>query len=102
MLEGIDGGASSIGEDSLRLAETGARKDLVALTSGLKRKPARGEAARKAQKLQLCRGCNQYIARSANTCPHCEGDVKSLRLAYNKELRSARRAEKRLAELMNI
>lgn len=106
VVEGMDGVAAPGVEDPLRLAETNApvtiaRKDLIPLTSGLKRKPA-GGPTRKAQKLQLCRGCNQYIERGASDCPHCGGDVRSLRLAYTREMRRARRAEKRLAELLNI
>jgi Y-X(10)_GDL-associated radical SAM protein len=62
----------------------------------------RGPVARQGQNLKLCRGCNQYITRGTQTCPHCGGDVKLFQLAYSKELRRARRLEKRLAELMNI
>jgi Y-X(10)_GDL-associated radical SAM protein len=96
------------------------RNDLVRLTSAAGRKQpgrevehspldtradrpgAEGGVARHGQNLKLCRGCNQYITRGTRICPHCGGDVKSLRLAYNQELRRARRVEKRLAELMNI
>jgi radical SAM protein with 4Fe4S-binding SPASM domain len=103
VLEGIDGGAAAGGEDASTIAPlVGTNKGLIALTSGLKQKPAQGSPARKGQRLQLCRGCNQYITPGANPCPHCGGDVKSLRLAYNKELSRARRAVKRLAELLNI
>jgi Y-X(10)_GDL-associated radical SAM protein len=102
VLEGMDGVAVTTGDDSPVLVESGAGQALVALTSGLKRKPARGGPARKPQRLQLCRGCNQYIDRGVKTCPHCEGDVRSLRLAYGKALRRARRAERRLAQLLNI
>ena len=103
VLEGIDGVAASNDEDAeASVSLVGARKNLITLTSGLKRKPEGGSPARKGQKLQLCRGCNQYLTRGASTCPHCGGDVRLLRLAYNNELRRARRAQKRLAQLLNI
>lgn len=107
VLEGIDGSGATSLDDSLRLAEADApvavaRNDLISLTSALKRKPATGGPARKPQELQLCRGCNQYVTRGTNTCPHCGSDVGLLRLAYNNTMRRARRAEKRLAELLNI
>jgi hypothetical protein len=90
------------------------RNDLVVLTSAVKPKRQEsqgirsevgiggGAIARHDQNLKLCRGCNQYITRGTKSCPHCGGDVKLFQLAYSKELRRARRAEKRLAELMNI
>ena len=102
VLEGSDGAPATASGDALKLAGMGAGQALIALTSGLKRKPAGGGPARKPPRLQVCRGCNQYIDRGVNTCPHCGGDVRSLRVAYGKELRRARRAEKRLAQLLNI
>jgi radical SAM protein with 4Fe4S-binding SPASM domain len=102
VLEGIDGVALPNSEDSIMLAGADAGKELVTLTSGLKRKPEANSPTRKAQRLQLCRGCNRYIRRGVTACPHCGGDVRSLRLAYNNRLYRARRAAKRLAELLNI
>jgi radical SAM protein with 4Fe4S-binding SPASM domain len=94
------------------------RNDLVVLTSAVKPKKSGSEiegrpsnvdvgrkgvaVARQGQNLKLCRGCNRYITRGTTSCPHCGGDVRQFQLAYSKELRRARRAEKRLAELMNI
>src|SRR5262249_23560980 len=97
-------------------ASSSVRHDLVVLTSAVKAKNSSGKiergpvkadfgggaVARQGQNLKPCRGCNQYITRGTKTCPHCGGDVKLFQLAYSKELRRARRLEKRLAELMNI
>jgi len=108
-------------------AAASVRNDLVVLTSTIKpkksgrktdRRPHQGEplpqsppakvepgggaVARQGQDLKLCRGCNEYITRGTKFCPHCGGDVKLFQLAYGKELRRARRLEKRLADLMNM
>jgi Y-X(10)_GDL-associated radical SAM protein len=126
VLEGIDdpvpasvnefAGAVSGSGSRGRSASSSVRNDLVVLTSAVKKqKPGRevdarpfnagsggGVVARQGQNLKVCRGCNQYITRGTRSCPHCGGDVKLFQLAYSKELRRARRLEKRLAELMNI
>lgn len=105
VLEGIDGVVAPSSESrgfGAGVPLAGGSKGLVTLTSGLTRKPVGGGRVTKAPKLQLCRGCNQHVNRGANTCPHCGGDVRLLRLAYNNTIRRARRAEKRLAELLNI
>lgn len=103
LTESLDGVATSNTDNTMAgLSLVGAQKNLVALTSGIKRKPEGSSSIRKGQRLHLCRGCNQYLARNTNTCPHCGGDVRLLRLAYNNELRRARRAGKRLAQLLNI
>src|SRR5262249_17797909 len=87
-----------------------ARNDLVVLTSAVAPKKSQreielrpanvdlggGAVARQGQNLKVCRGCNQYITRGTKICPHCGGDVKQFQVAYGKELRRARRLEKRL------
>jgi len=126
VVEGIDdpirarmtelAGAASGSESHGAAVSASVRNDLVVLTSAVKRKESDrgverqsgdlnfggGALARQGQNLKPCRGCNQYITRGTKTCPHCGGDVKLFQLAYSKELRRARRLEKRLAELMNI
>src|SRR5262249_7047149 len=95
------------------------RRAKVTTSAGLSREPA-GQQRRKAdhspsrgrpsqvrlprhgENLKLCRGCNQYITPRTQTCPHCGSDIKEAQIAYSKELRRARRLEKRLADLMNI
>jgi Y-X(10)_GDL-associated radical SAM protein len=115
VLEAMDGDAVACGQPapgyydqpSSQSAEvigdvTGTRP-LVTLTSALHRKAyASTEAAHQVRKLELCRGCNHYVVKGTRICPHCKGDVSALRLTYRNDLRRARRAEKRLAELMNI
>jgi radical SAM protein with 4Fe4S-binding SPASM domain len=59
-------------------------------------------AVNRAARLKLCRGCNRHITYGTSTCPHCNGDVRLLRMAYDNNMRRARRAEKRLAQLLNI
>jgi radical SAM protein with 4Fe4S-binding SPASM domain len=107
---------SAVGGSQSEGAAMPAGNDLVVLTSAVKlkksgsevdRRPSDsdfggGAVARQGQNLKVCRGCNRYITRGTTSCPHCGGDVRQFQLAYSKELRRARRAEKRLAELMNI
>jgi radical SAM protein with 4Fe4S-binding SPASM domain len=104
VVEGVDGGAAPASEGSpgVGVPLAGGGNDLIALMSGVRRKPEGNGPVRKPQKLQLCRGCDQHVTQGTTTCPHCGGDVKSLRLAYNNTMRRARRAEKRLSELLNI
>jgi len=108
--------AVELGLSDLSAVPGPARNDLVVLTSAVKPKKSGreieskpvsidlggGTVARQGHNLKLCRGCNRYITRGTKICPHCGGDTKLFQLAYSKELRRARRAEKRLAELMNI
>ncbi len=44
----------------------------------------------------LCRGCNRYIKPHTTVCPHCAGDVSALALAYEKKVRAARKAVRRV------
>jgi Y-X(10)_GDL-associated radical SAM protein len=110
VVEGIDGGpagndARQPANDAKRSVPGGAKPasrpvPLVSLTSALKQKATPGP--RKAQGLELCRGCKRYVAKGAASCPHCGGDLKLLSMTYKNDMRRARRAEKRLAELMNL
>jgi radical SAM protein with 4Fe4S-binding SPASM domain len=90
---------------SLPLASAGS--GLISLTSSLKpnREAASSEefgAVNRAKKLKLCRGCNRHVTYGTTICPHCNGDVKLLGRAYDNNLRRAKRAERRLAQLLNI
>jgi hypothetical protein len=46
--------------------------------------------------LIVCRGCHRYVKPDTSVCPHCDGDMTSLTLAYEKKVRTAQRAMRRL------
>jgi radical SAM protein with 4Fe4S-binding SPASM domain len=46
--------------------------------------------------LTVCRGCHRYVKPDATVCPHCGGDMASLTVAYEKKVRAAQRAMRRL------
>jgi Y-X(10)_GDL-associated radical SAM protein len=56
----------------------------------------------KRSRLKVCRGCQRHIVWTTSTCPHCGGDVKRLRRAFDNTMRRGRRAERRLMRLLNI
>ncbi|HKY04878.1 MAG TPA: SPASM domain-containing protein, partial [Blastocatellia bacterium] len=84
--------------------------NLVQLSSKLTAKPKKREPKKREPKakfaatptMALCRGCNQYVARRTEVCPHCQGDVKALARQYEKKLRAAQRASDRLMELLQF
>jgi Y-X(10)_GDL-associated radical SAM protein len=90
---------------SIPLASSGS--GLISLTSSLKRNREPGGeeefgAVNRAKRLKLCRGCNRHVTYGTNICPYCNGDVKQLGRAYDNNMRRARRAERRLTQLLNI
>jgi hypothetical protein len=90
---------------SIPLASSGS--GLISLTSSLKRNREPGGeeefgAVNRAKRLKLCRGCNRHVTYGTNICPYCNGDVKQLGRAYANNMRRARRAERRLTQLLNI
>lgn len=50
--------------------------------------------------LILCRGCNRHVKPDTEFCPYCGGDVEALAMLYEKNLREARRAYRRLLKLL--
>lgn len=56
--------------------------------------------ASEAVELIICRGCNRHVMTGTTVCPHCDGDVKALTRAYEKEQRATRKAYLRLLKLM--
>jgi radical SAM protein with 4Fe4S-binding SPASM domain len=52
------------------------------------------------EQLILCRGCNRHVKRDTVACPFCAGDVAALALAYEKQLRAARKAYRQLLKLL--
>jgi hypothetical protein len=75
---------------------TSARKQRAGRPSAKKRRPAT------VTKLILCRGCDRHVLTGAETCPHCGGNVPALTRAYEKRLREARRATRRLMKLLQL
>lgn len=53
--------------------------------------PMRGEA-RVPPKLELCRGCKQFVAIGTATCPHCGAGVQALAADYAEKMRAVYRA----------
>jgi hypothetical protein len=51
-------------------------------------------------RLDLCRGCGQFVWPDTRICPHCQGDVRSLAAAYEKDLDVARRAQAKVLRLL--
>lgn len=39
--------------------------------------------------LKLCRGCDQFVMQDTVTCPHCGGDIETLRMQYERDLAEA-------------
>jgi len=71
------------------------------------RKQRAGESLKKKGRptladLVLCRGCDRHVMSDADTCPHCGGNVEALARAYEKRLREARRASRRLMKLLQL
>ncbi len=74
-----------------------ALRPLVQITSARGATPSIGLAASDClPRLVLCRGCNRHVKAGTAVCPHCCGDTKALAVAYQKKLRAARQAFRRL------
>jgi Y-X(10)_GDL-associated radical SAM protein len=64
------------------VSSTAAHKPLVQLgATASKCRPAQHEG-RVPPKLDICRGCNQYIWPGESLCPHCGADVETAALAH--------------------
>ncbi len=70
----------------------------ISPTAPLQSRPARTRLA--PPLLDLCRGCNRHVALGARRCPHCGGQVQALARVYQKKLRVARQAQRRLQALL--
>jgi hypothetical protein len=51
-------------------------------------------------RLDLCRGCGQFVWPDTRVCPHCGGDVRSRAAAHAEELAAARRAQAKVFRLL--
>jgi len=76
------------------------RNALVQLTRTQKRKIPQQIPAEKSESLILCRGCRQYVLPDTQTCPFCDGDIRTLAKLHDARLREARKAYARLAKLL--
>ncbi len=56
---------------------------------------------RRAQPLQLCRGCHQYVKYGATTCAHCGADIAAARARYEKLEEAALEAAMELQAVMS-
>jgi Y-X(10)_GDL-associated radical SAM protein len=66
---------------------------------GSARSPAR-EKAKSSPELILCRGCNRHVLPDTRICPFCQGDIRALAKLHDKKLRDARKAYRRLLDLL--
>jgi Y-X(10)_GDL-associated radical SAM protein len=73
---------------------------LVQISRTRKRKIPEQIPAEKSESLILCRGCRQYVLPDAQTCPFCDGDIRTLAKLHAARLREARKAYSRLAKLL--
>jgi Y-X(10)_GDL-associated radical SAM protein len=62
------------------------------------RKPAKPSVA-SSHDLILCRGCNRHVFEGTKICPYCQGNVRVLAKAYDKDLREAKKAYRALLKL---
>ena len=58
-------------------------------------------AGRVPPRLDLCRGCGQFVWPGTRICPHCGGDVRRLAAAHTEDLAAARRAQAKVLRLLN-
>lgn len=102
LVERSDGQPLSPAEDGQAAAAAAtpiAPNSLVQIKSSRKRAQAKEAAQPDYQELpylEVCRGCNRHVLPATETCPHCDGDIKTFERAYKKRLRAARAAYKEL------
>ncbi|HLL13666.1 MAG TPA: GDL motif peptide-associated radical SAM/SPASM maturase [Pyrinomonadaceae bacterium] len=86
------------------LAPVAAAGSLVQIKSARKRPVAKSATTAQAQPmmqfLNICRGCNRHVMPEEVTCPHCDGDLKTLERDYEKRMRAARRAYRQLLKYL--
>jgi Y-X(10)_GDL-associated radical SAM protein len=92
------------GEPVSAISVTAATKPVQITSSRKRTAKAQGSGAlRELPRLNICRGCNRHVLPEDTTCPHCQGNVRSLERAYQKNLRAAQRAyDQLLATLQSI
>jgi radical SAM protein with 4Fe4S-binding SPASM domain len=61
---------------------------------------AKRKKAAKQQELIICRGCDRHVFEGTGICPFCNGDINALTKLHEKKMREARKAYKRLLELL--
>jgi len=62
-------------------------------------RPKRKTAA-KQKELIICRSCDRHVFAGTEICPFCRGDINALARLHEKKMREARKAYKRLLQLL--
>jgi Y-X(10)_GDL-associated radical SAM protein len=50
--------------------------------------------------LIICRGCDRHVFAGTRICPFCQGDIRALAKFHDRKMREARKAYKRLLQLL--
>jgi len=101
LVEKSDGRPLSSAPEAGQSATPLATSSLVQIKSARKRAHATDTASPVYQEmpyLVVCRGCNRHVMPTTETCPHCDGDIKTFERAYQKRLRAARVAYRELLQ----
>lgn len=61
---------------------------------------AKRKTATQPKELIICRGCDRHVFTGTTLCPFCDGDIRALAKLHDKKMREARRAYKRLLQLL--
>lgn len=61
---------------------------------------AKRKTAPQSKELIICRGCDRHVFAGTRICPFCRGDVRALAKLHEKKMREARKAYKRLLQLL--
>jgi radical SAM protein with 4Fe4S-binding SPASM domain len=56
--------------------------------------------AQNQNELIICRGCDRHVFAGTRICPFCDGDINALAKLHDKRMREARKAYKRLLQLL--
>ena len=63
---------------------------------------AKRKTTAKQKELIICRNCNRHVFAGTRSCPFCHGDINALAKLHDRKMREARKAYKRLLELLPL
>ncbi|MDX6612873.1 MAG: hypothetical protein QOD75_2059 [Blastocatellia bacterium] len=70
--------------------------------NGRGRKQPKPTSANGSASLIICRSCQRHVRRDTKVCPFCDGNIAALTRQHDRELRAARKAYQRLADLLEL